>query len=97
MTLVSRYRKEHRWLKWQANGIFNNYAIVSGDSSTIQKQRPIRTHIVHRVKNGLKRLEFIKLKAMHHNIVVIKVLERVCNMTFPVLDLHNPRLTARGI
>ena len=34
---------------------------------------------------------------MHHNIIVIQVLERVDNVThLPASDLHTHRLTARG-
>lgn len=31
MTVVSGHMKEAQWLKWQANEIFNNYTIESGD------------------------------------------------------------------
>ena len=31
---------------------------------------------------------FLKLKAMHHNIIVLQVLERVFNVTFPTAALY---------
>ena len=35
---------------------------------------------------------------MHHNIIVIQVLERVDNVThLPASDLHTHHLTARGV
>jgi len=33
---------------------------------------------------------FFKLKAMHHNAIVIQVLDRVYNVTFSVSGLHAP-------
>ena len=40
--------------------------------------------------------EFLRLKAtcMHHNIIVIQVLDRVYNVTFPAFDLYATRLMA---
>ena len=50
-----------------------------------------------KVVNSMKMIEFVKLKAMHHNIIVIQVLDRVCNVTFLALDLYISRLMAQGI
>jgi hypothetical protein len=33
-------------------------------------------------------LEFLKLKAMYYNMIVIHVLDNVCNVTFPGADLY---------
>jgi hypothetical protein len=43
-------------------------------------------------------LEFLKLKATHHNIIVIQVLDRVYNVTFQASDIYIPHLiiTAQG-
>jgi hypothetical protein len=49
------------------------------------------------VKTCMKKLEFLILKSMHHAIIVILILERVYNVTFPVSDLYTALLTALGI
>ena len=40
------------------------------------------------LENGLKMFEFLKLRAMHYNIIGILVLDRVYNVTFPASDLY---------
>ena len=49
------------------------------------------------VKNAMKMFEFLHLRSMYRNIVVIQVLDRVYNVTFPYKDLYTYRQTARGI
>ena len=46
---------------------------VCSSYSTMQKQRPIRKRIFRNATNDLNMLEFYMIKAMHHNIIVIRV------------------------
>ena len=56
--------------------------------STVQKT------IFLNVKTCMKKFEFLKLKSMHHAIIVIQILERVYHVTFPASDLYTALLTA---
>ena len=42
----------------------------------------------------MKKFEFLKLKSIHHAIIVIQILERVCNVAFTASDLYTALLTA---
>ena len=59
--------------------------------SIIQKRLPIQKRIFCKVKNGMKMFGFQKLKAIHHNIIVIQVLDRVYNV-IPMLQIYIPCL-----
>ena len=58
-------------------------------STMKQKRCPIQKQIFCNVNNGMKMFEIIKLKAMHHNIIVIQVLDRVYNVIFPDSSGYN--------
>jgi len=38
--------------------------------------------------SGMKMIEFLKLKAMHHNIIIIQVLDRVYNRVFNIFQVY---------
>jgi hypothetical protein len=56
-------------LKCHRYGVMNVFSVINHT-----KRRP-------RYGNGMTMCEFIKLKAMHHNIIVIQVLDMVYNVT----------------
>ena len=56
--------------------------------TTTQKQCPEQKQTFGNVKNYKEMVEFLKLKAMHHNIIVLQVLERIFNVTFPTAVLY---------
>ena len=54
-----------------------------------QKQCPEQKQTFGNVKNYKEMVEFLKLKAMHHNIIELQVLERIFNVTFPSAVLYS--------
>ena len=49
------------------------------------------------LKTTRKCSEVLILKAMQHNITVIQVLDKVCNVSFQASDVYAPGLTARRL
>ena len=67
-------------MKFRMEMKYHRYGVTDVDVfkySTIEKRRLIRKWILRNVKDGRIMFIFLKLKVMHHNIIVIQVLETV--------------------
>jgi hypothetical protein len=54
------------------------------------KRRQIQKWTFRKIRNGIHMFEYLKLNVMHPNIIVIQVLDKVCNVTFAGFTFKYP-------